>query len=379
MNAPACLRGHQVAVVPREGSLDELVRAYRDAPETFRRQFGRPVDDLDTVLEIAQAARAAGFSSYFDVRLLADDRVIGHLRADWSLHEEGLVCLHGGSPLDDPHSPGHRRRSHDRARREAWHLMVRAALATPGVARVGTATSASNRAAQAFIAASGFRRIRMLHLPEGREPQVHYRLVRDWLPQAEAQAIDATPGLQAFRPRAFNGPSHPMATPDLNEAVPTPAGWYRLGETDATRWIEASSLAFLQHLADAPPAQATREDLVQTLFFEAAHGTHFFGHPAPDRADPGQALIAVKPLPGRPGWWVMRGGPLQAPHAPESLQPWLDACFARAALRRVEAQVAADNPLGLDWWRGCSLSEEGITEIDRQGRALAYTLARVAA
>lgn len=378
MQVGPSLRGTRVAVVPRHAPLSDLVNAYQASPEAFRRQFGRPKHDQGMVLGLAESALAHGFSTYFDVHLLADDTTIGHLRVDWSLPEEGLICLHGGSPLDDPDSPGHRRRAHARAREEAWRLMVRAALATPGVQRVGTATAASNRAAQAFIAASGFRRTRVLHLPDGREPQIHYRLVRDWLAPDEATATTHSTGLTAWRPQAASVPEHAAPAIEPPETVPTPEGWHRLREADAAPWVQATPTAILQQLADAPPALTSREDLVQTLLFEAGHGTQFFGHPAPGTSDPAQALIAVKPLPGRPGWWMLRGGPLQPQQTPPNLRPWLDACFARAALRRVEAQVPAGAAPGLTWWRACGLAEEGATEIDRQGQPLAYALARVA-
>lgn len=372
------LRGTRVGVVPRHAPLCDLVNAYQASPEAFRRQFGRPPQDQGMVLALAESALAHGFSSYFDVHLLEDDTVIGHLRVDWSLHEEGLICLHGGSPLDDPNSPGHRRRAQARAREEAWRLMVRAALATPGVQRVGTATAASNRAAQAFIAASGFRRTRVLHLPDGREPQIHYRLVRDWLAPDEVTTTDRSAGLAAWRPQATSAPELTVPASESPETVPTPAGWHRLQEADAAPWVQATPIALLQQLADAPPALTSREDLMQTLFFEAAHGTQFFGHPAPGTSEPARALIAVKPLPGRPGWWMLRGGPLQPQQAPPSLRPWLDACFERCALRRVEAHVSTGASPALTWWRACGLSEEGATEIDRQGQPLATALARVA-
>lgn len=379
MHAPACLQGHWVSVTPRRAPLADLMQAYLASPQAFERQFGRPVQDLGAVLALAESALAHGFSSYFDVRLRADGTVIGHLRVDWSLEEEGLIALHGGSPLQDPDSPGHRQRAHARARREAWQLMVQAALATPGVQRVGTATAASNRAAQAFIAASGFRRTRILQLPDGRETLVHYRLVRDWLGACAQPASEAS--LAAYRPPAPRGTAPAPVAAAQSDTPPAPPGWTRIDASNAPRWIGASSTAFLHHLADAPPApvvHASRDDLVQTLYFEAANGTHFFGHEATEGPDPLQALIAVKPLPGRPGWWLLRGGPLAHHGTPPSLRPWLDDCFAHASLRRVEAQVPAHAGDALAWWRACGLGEEGTTEIDGQGHALATTLARVA-
>ncbi len=385
MRAVTSLLGEHVAILPRQAPLADLVQTYRSSPEAFRRQFGRPVADLGTVLEVAESALAHGFSRYFDVRLRADDTVIGHLRLDGSLQQEGLICLHGGSPLDDPHSPGHRRRAHARARAEAWHLMVRAALATPGVERVGTATAASNRAAQAFIAASGFRRTRVLHLPDGREPQIHYRLVRAWLPPAtpDGDAPLAPPGLTDWAAPLTASPcgtARPRDASDEPQGVPVPQGWCRIQAEDAAHWIEALPTDFLHQLADAPPPHASREALAQTLYFEAMHGTQFFGHPGGRRPPPARALIAVKPLPDRPGWWLLRGGPLASGSAPPPPRPWLDACFTRAGLRRVEAHIpATPGDISLAWWRGCGLAEEGIIEVDGQGLPLAYALARVAA
>lgn len=382
------LVGRRVRVTPRQQPLDSLVQAYAASPAAFQRQFGRPLRELDAVLEVARSAQAHGFSSYFDVQLLEDGSVIGHLRVDWSLQEEGLICLHGGSPLDEPGSPGHRRRAHARARQDAWLLMLREALATPGIERVGTATAASNRAAQAFIAASGFRRTRRLQLPEGRETMVHYRIVREWYEAAlgvhPTAWIEAAAGIDAWRP----APSMPAPSQDTvataaldanTQLVQGPPGWTRIDTQAAPGWIEAASTEFLRGLADSPPRIATREDVVQTLFFEAAHGTQFFGHAHPGTSCAAPALIAVKPLPRRPGWWLLRGGPLAAQQRPPALRHWLDHCFEQSALRRVEAQVCAAQAGGLDWWRACGLAEEGITEIDSRGQPLAYTLARVAA
>lgn len=307
---------------------------------------------------------------------------------DWSLQEEGLISLHGGSPLSDPGSPGHRRRAHALARQEAWCLMLQSALATPGVARVATATAASNRAAQAFIAASGFRRTRILQLPDGRETLIHYRLIREWFEAAsdpsESAGATADGGLDPWRPArvlAATGAAHAPAVAThvpLDASVMTPPGWIRIDAANATRWVAASPTDFLRHLADAPPARPGREDLVQTLFFEAAHGTHFFGYAADPTGSMAQALIAIKPLPDRAGWWVLRGGPLPGQDPPASLRPWLDACFQHTPLRRIEAQVPDGYDDGLPWWRSCGLSVEGITEIDRHGRPLATTLARIA-
>lgn len=387
-HAPHLLLGRLVRVTLRHLPLADLMQAYRSSPEAFQRQFGRPVHDLDTVLALAESSLTHGFSSYFDVWLRADDTVIGHLRVDWSLQEEGLISLHGGSPLDDPRSPGHRRRAQALARREAWHLMLRAALDTPGVQRVATATAASNRAAQAFIAASGFRRTRILQLPDGRETLIHYRLIREWFEAAsgpnksEGATLDG--GLDPWRPARVPTPAGVDQAPAVatyaqaGTNVPIPPGWTRIDAASAAHWIAASPTDFLRHLADAPPARPGREDLVQTLFFEAANGTHFFGYAAGHTSSPAQALIAIKPLPDRAGWWVLRGGPFPGQDPPASLRPWLDACFDHVPLGRVEAQV----PDGYDairvWWCACGLSEEGVTEIDRHGRPLAITLARIA-
>jgi len=247
----------------------------------------------------------------------------------------------------------------------------------------------SNRAAQTFIAASGFRRTRILQLPDGRETLVHYRVVREWFEAACDGRLPPRPandaGLAPYRPLpgAARGSDRALPPAESAQAVPTPPGWTPIDEAGAPRWIDAAATAFLRGLADSVPDDAGREDVVKTLFFEAAHGTQFFGraaspHDLPHPAATAQALISVKPLPRRPGWWLLRGGPLSADRAPVSLRPWLDACFAQATLRRVEAQVPADRADSLAWWRACGLPDEGITEIDRHGQPLAYTLARVA-
>ncbi|MEY2618588.1 MAG: hypothetical protein RL522_1590 [Pseudomonadota bacterium] len=384
----SALVGTHVKVTPRQQPLEDLVQAYKASPEAFQRQFGRPVQDAEIVLDVARSGQTHGFSSYFDVQLREDDTVIGHLRVDWSLREEGLICLHGGSPLDDPTSPGHRRRAHARARHEAWLLMVRAALATPGVERVGTATAVSNRAAQAFIAASGFRRTRLLQLPDGRETMIHYRLVRQWFETALGPQVSTLAacdeGLGTYRPPTAMAPlQEATADPppaDRQQPMAAPSGWTRIGATEAPGWIDAAPTDFLRGLADTSAEGSTREDVVHTLFFEAAHGTQFFGLAERGQPAPAQALIAVQPLPRRPGWWMLRGGPLHPQPPPSTLRSWLDTCFTQDALRRVEAHVPTRQAAnGLAWWRDCGLTEEGIAEIDSQGQPLAYALARVAA
>jgi len=362
----------------RTAPIKELASQYLSHSESFRSQFGRPVEDIDTVAAIAQSSVACGFSSYFDIHLASDSGVIGHIRVDWSLPEEGTLGLHGGSPLVEVGESQHRRRDHASARREAWYLMVHAALASSGVVRVATATSVFNRAAQAFIAESGFRRIRLLHLPDGRETMVHYRILWNWLAPllAERQYSFSLNGLglDACRPSLM-----PLGRQELSVAqaqLPAPPGWQSADEIFAKHHLRNVPTDFLRQLTDASGPYGDREALIQTLYFDAAHGTCFFWLPSTERTVAG--VISAKPLPSRLGWWVLRGGIIEPEQVSAHVGPWLDEGFTCQRFQRVEVQVNRTPTNCIDWWKRSGLIDEGVLEINSNGEPIAYCLARVA-
>jgi len=45
------------------------------------------------MIDAAEVAVAHGFCSYFDLQLLNTEQVIGQIRVDWSLENEGLISL----------------------------------------------------------------------------------------------------------------------------------------------------------------------------------------------------------------------------------------------------------------------------------------------
>ncbi len=369
MNPSRALLGRRVKLVLRSRPLRELVSDYArlPSPHFFERQFGRPVSAIEQVIASAEAALAHGLSSYFDVCLLDTEQVIGHIRVDWSLDGEGLICLHGGSASGT--------RGQAQARQEGWQLMMMAALRTRGVRRLGTATALSNKPAQAVIAASGFRRTRVLRLTGGQEPMVHYRLVPAWFtPPAALQSLPLA-GLDDFRPALQH--AEPRPVPELVPLAPPP-GWQAVNEANLAHWLLAlhGSAWFLEHLASQAVSGAGVQELLQQLRFEAACGTQFLGHNSAGQAD---GLISLQSLPGRPGWCYLRGGPLRSSCPVEPVKTWLDALFGAGQLERAEAQAPADRLALRDWWLAAGLTEEGVTEVDEQGAALGLALARVAA
>lgn len=362
----------------RTAPIEELVSEYLSHSESFRSQFGRPIEDVGTVVALAQSAVACGFSSYFDIHLASDNGVIGHIRVDWSLPEEGTLGLHGGSPLVELGESQHRRRDHASARREAWYLMVHAALESSGVVRVATATSFVNRAAQAFIAESGFRRIRLLHLPDGRETMIHYRILRNWFAPLLAErrylfSLNGV-GLDVCRPSLM--PPGTQELPAAQAQLSAPPGWQSADEIFAKHHLRDVPTDFLRQLTDASAPHEDREDLIETLYFDAAHGTCFFWLPSADRTVAG--VISAKPLPSRLGWWILRGGVIEPEQVSAHVGPWLDEGFACKRFQRVEVQVNRASKNSLRWWKRSGLVDEGVVEINANGDPIAYCLARVA-
>ena len=368
MNPSQDLLGRRVKLALRSRPLRDLISDYANLPSPtyFERQFGRPVDGIEQVIASAEAAVAHGFCSYFDLHLLETGQVIGHIRVDWSLDSEGLICLHGGTPSGT--------RGQATARQEGWQLMMLAALRTRGVRRLGTATALSNKLAQAVIGASGFRRTRVLRLTGGQEPMVHYRLVPAWFtPPAALQALPLA-GLDDFRPALeLAEPRHaPVLMP-----LPPPPGWQVVNETNLEHWLAAleGRTWFLEHLVSQAVSGADVQDLLQQLRFEAAYGKQFLGHSSAGQAD---GLISLQSLTGRAGWCYLRGGPLRPSCSVQSVKAWLDALFSTGQLERAEAQAPADHLALRDWWLAAGLTEEGVTEVDGQGAALGLALARIA-
>ena len=368
MRLSQALVGRRVRLELRSRPLRELISDYAGLPSPiyFERQFGRPVGGIDQVIAAVEEAVADGFCSYFDLHLLETDEVIGHIRVDWSLESEGLICLHGGTPRGA--------RGHASARQEGWVLMMMAALRTRGVLRLGTATAMSNKPAQAVIAASGFRRIRVLRLTGGQEPMVHYRLVPAWLTPPADLASLSLPGLDDFRPPLKHSGLRPVEAP---RQLPAPPGWQLVNESNQATWLAAlqGNSWFLEHLASQTVRGSSVHDLLEQLRFEATCGTQFWGHANGELAD---GLISLQSLPARPGWCYLRGGPLLASCPVEPVQAWLDEMFNTGRLARAEAHAPADRPEMRDWWLTAGLTEEGVTEVDEVGAAMGVALARLA-
>jgi len=366
LNYRGALSGRLVKFEPRSRPLRDLVLDYAKLPQPnyFERQFGRTVGCIDEVIASVEAAVSDGLCSYFDLHLLDTDQVIGHIRVDWSLESEGLICLHGGTPDGT--------RGQSQARQEGWQLMIMSAMRTSGVRRLGTATAHSNKLAQAVIAASGFRRTRVLQLTGGREPMVHYRLVKDWFKPSIALQTLPIEGLGEFRP--------PLKFVE-NQSIPErqhfspPPGWQPVNATNQEHWLAALPGSwFLAHLASQPLSGRMPRELLQQLRFEAASGTQFLGHSSDGQAD---GLISLQSLPGRPGWCYLRGGPLLSSCPFQSLKNWLDVLFKTGQLERAEAQAPADHLALRDWWLNAGFKEEGVTEVDELGAALGLAMARV--
>jgi hypothetical protein len=284
---------------------------------------------------------------------------------DWSIETEGLISLHGGAPYGT--------RGQARARLEAWMLMVTAALNTRGVQRLGTATSLSNKQAQTFIAASGFRRTRILHLTQEQEPMVHYRLVSQWLTQIIPRPPSPQLSLDKFKP-----PLKPIALrpkPD-SERIEAPNGWQQVTEMNQDQWLSVFKGRdwFTAHLARQFNATASSNDMLQLLRFEAMCGTQFMGHSTGGQVD---GLISLQTLPGRPGWCYLRGGAVLSSCPIYPVKQWLDQLFKMGRLLRAEAQAPAQTRLLHEWWLAMGFEEEGVTEVDQSGLAIEIAFARL--
>lgn len=362
------LAGSLVRLLPRIRPLRELVSEYAALPnaQSFERQFGRPIKKIEEVIASVEAAEENGFSSYFDLHLLASDERIGHIRLDWSIETEGLMSLHGGSPYGI--------RGQARARLEAWMLMVTAALNTQGVQRLGTATSLSNKQAQTFIAASGFRRTRVLHLTGDLEAMVHYRLVPKWfMPRNTPTKPLQRMSLDQFKPPLKRTALRPK--PD-SERIAAPKGWQQVTETNQDQWLSVFKGRdwFMAHLARQFNATASSTDMLQLLRFEAMCGTQFMGHSTGGQVD---GLISLQTLPGRPGWCYLRGGAVLSSCPVYPVKQWLDQLFKMGRLLRAEAQAPAQTRLLHEWWLAMGFEEEGVTEVDQSGRAIEIAFARL--
>lgn len=368
MSPSQVILGRRVKLSLRSRPLRELVSDYASlpSPSHFERQFGRMVSDIEQVIDAAEAAVARGFCSYFDLELLDTDQVIGHIRVDWSLDSEGLICLHGGTPSGT--------RGHAQARQEGWQLMLMAALRTRGVQRLGTATALSNKPAQAVIGASGFRRTRLLRLTGEQEPMVHYRLVPAWFSAPASLQSLPLAGLDDFRPALRSAEPRPPL--QFRPLVPPP-GWQAVTESNLPYWLAAvqGHPWFLEHLASQVVSGAGMPDLLlQQLRFEAACGTQFLGHSSAGQAD---GLISLQSLPGRPGWCYLRGGPLRSSCPVQPVKAWLDSLFSTGQLERAEAHAPVDRVELRDWWLAAGLTQEGVNEVDSHGAALGLALARL--
>lgn len=356
-------------LLPRVQPLRELVSEYAGLSNSifFERQFGRPINKIEEVIASVEAAAEAGFSSYFDLHLRTSNALIGHIRVDWSIETEGLISLHGGAPYGI--------RGQARARLEAWMLMVSAALNTVGVQRIGTATSLSNKQAQTFIAASGFRRTRILHLTDQQEPMVHYRLVSQWFTPTPSRIPSPQLSLDKFKPTLKRSALSPKPP---SEVIAAPSGWHHVTEVNQDEWLSVFNGRhwFLQHLARQLNGSASATDMLQLLRFEAMCGTQFMGHYAGGQVD---GLISLQTLPGRPGWCYLRGGAVLSSCPVYPVKEWLDQLFKTGRLRRAEAQSPAQTRSLHAWWMAMGFVEEGATEVDPTGLAIEMAFARLSA
>lgn len=361
------IEGDLVRLTPRNRSLREMVHEYAKLPTSlfFERQFGHPLHKIEEVIASVEAAEENGFCSYFNIHLLTTDEFIGHIRVDWSIESEGLISLHGGTPYGI--------RVQARARLEAWNLMVMSALNTRGVHRLGTATSMSNKQAQTFIAASGFRRIRILHLTGGLEAMVHYRLIPEWVPQAALPLNRPPLTLDPFVPSLKRLELRPRPESDL---ISAPSGWQNVTEKNQEQWLTVFEGRdwLVAHLAKQYGGTAKVADMLEVLRFEAMCGKQFMGHATNGQVD---GLISFQTLPGRPGWCYLRGGAIfpSCPLGP--VKNWLDQLFDSGQLLRAEVQSPAHHRAIHEWWLGMGFFEEGVTEVSESGLAIEVAFAKL--
>ena len=366
MSVGGQIEGSLVRLTPRSRPLRDMVKEYAALPNSifFERQFGHPLHQIEEVIASVETAEENGFCSYFDIHLLTTDALIGHIRVDWSIENERLISLHGGAPFGN--------RSQARARIEAWTLMVKAALNTQGVQRLGTATSMSNKQAQTFIAASGFRRTRILHLTGGHEAMIHYRLVPQWcLP--EATSINRTDlNLNLFIPSLKRLALKPRSESEL---IPSPNDWQNITESNQDQWLKVFEGRdwLMEHLSKQFNRTGSTADMLEVIRFEAMCGTQFIGHSTDGQVD---GLISLQILPGRPGWCYLRGGSVLPSCPVEPVKQWLDQLFKSGQLLRAEAQAPVQNHALHEWWLRMGFLEEGVTEVNESGLPIEMAFAR---
>lgn len=367
MSVGGQIEGSLVRLTPRSRPLRDMVKEYAALPNSifFERQFGHPLHQIEEVIASVETAEENGFCSYFDIHLLTTDALIGHIRVDWSIESERLISLHGGAPFGN--------RSQARARIEAWTLMVKAALNTQGVQRLGTATSMSNKQAQTFIAASGFRRTRILHLTGGHEAMIHYRLVPQWcLP--EATSMNRTDlNLNLFIPSLKRLALKPRSESEL---ISSPNDWQNVTESNQDQWLKVFEGRgwLMEHLSKQFNGTSSTADMLEVLRFEAMCGTQFIGHSTDGQVD---GLISLQILPGRPGWCYLRGGSVLPSCPVEPVKHWLDQLFKCGQLLRAEAQAPAQNHALHEWWLRMGFLEEGVTEVNESGLPIEMSFARL--
>jgi hypothetical protein len=361
------IEGSLVRIATRNRPLRDMVYEYAKLsnPVFFERQFGHPLHKIEEVIASVEAAEDNGFSSYFDIYLLTTDEIIGHIRVDWSIESEGLISLHGGSPYGT--------RAQACARLEAWTLMVRSALNTRGVKRLGTATSMSNKQAQTFIAATGFRRVRMVHLTNGLEAMIHYRLVSEWVSPAEPPMNRLPSSLDPFIPSLKRLELRPRPESDL---ISAPSGWQNVTEKNQEQWLTVFDRHdwLVAHLAKQYSGTSNVADMLEVLRFEAMCGTQFMGHSTDGQVD---GLISFQALPGRPGWCYLRGGAIRPSCPVEPVKNWLDQLFDSGLLLRAEVQSPAQHRALHEWWLGMGFFEEGVTEVSESGLPIEVAFARL--
>lgn len=361
------IEGSLIRLTPRNRSLRDLVNEYAKLPNPlfFERQFGHPLHKIEDVIASVEAAVVNGFCSYFDIHLLTTDEIIGHIRVDWSIESEGLISLHGGTPDG--------LRVQARARLEAWTLMVMSALNTRGVQRLGTATSISNKQAQTFIAASGFRRVRVLHLTGGLEAMIHYRLVPEWVSPAIPFMNRYAPTLDPFVPSLKRLELRPRPESDL---ISAPSGWQNVTEKNQEQWLTVFKGRdwLVAHFAKQYSVTANVPDILDVLRFEAMCGTQFMGHSTAGQVD---GLISLQTLPARSGWCYLRGGGILPTCPIEPVKNWLDQLFDSGQLLRAEVQAPAQYHALHEWWLGMGFFEEGVTEVSESGLPMELAFARL--
>lgn len=367
MSVGGQIEGSLVRLTPRNRSLRDMVNEYAKLPSPlfFERQFGHPLHKIEEVIASVEAAEDNGFSSYFDIHLLRSDEIIGHIRVDWSIESEGLISLHGGAPYGT--------RAQARARIEAWSLMVISALNTSGVQRLGTATSMSNKQAQTFIASSGFRRIRVLHLTGDLEAMVHYRLIPEWVSPSLLPVSRSPLTLDQFVPSLKRIELKPRPESDL---IPAPSGWQNVTEKNQEQWLTVFEGRdwLVAHLAKQYSGTTTVADMLEALRFEAMCGTQFMGHSTNGQVD---GLISLQTLPARPGWCYLRGGAILPTCPVDPVKNWLDQLFACGQFLRAEVQAPVQQRALHKWWLDMGFFEEGVTEVSESGLPIELAFARL--